>query len=103
MHDLTLAHRTMKMESIVMPTWITDIQVRRMRPETSMSDWIPAVHAGMTESKTRIKTDRGPPHLVFSKKLKKIVISEPRVFSLVAPSLGVLWASAGQFPVPSAC
>jgi hypothetical protein len=41
----------MKMEIAVMPAWITGIhQVRRMRPETSMSAWIPALHAGMTES-----------------------------------------------------
>jgi hypothetical protein len=41
----------MKMESFVMPAWIAGIQVRRMRPETSMSAWIPALHAGMTESR----------------------------------------------------
>jgi hypothetical protein len=57
----------MKMESFVMPAWMAGIQVRGMRPETSLSAWIPALHAGMTESKTRIKTDLGPPLLVFSK------------------------------------
>jgi hypothetical protein len=36
------------MEIFVMPSWIVGIQVRRMRPETSMSAWIPALHAGMT-------------------------------------------------------
>jgi hypothetical protein len=57
----------MKMESFVMPAWMAGIQVCRMRPETSMSAWIPALHAGMTESRSRTKTDRGPPPLVFSK------------------------------------
>jgi hypothetical protein len=34
----------------VMPAWIAGIQVRGMRrPETSMSIWIPALNAGMTE------------------------------------------------------
>jgi|GEM_PF-2122741 len=50
-----------------MPAGMAGIQVRRMRPETSMSAWIPALHAGMTESRSRTKTDRGPPPLVFSK------------------------------------
>ena len=50
-HDLTLAYRNMKMESFVMPAWMAGIQVRRMRPETSMSAWIPALHAGMTQSR----------------------------------------------------
>ena len=27
-----------------MPAWIAGIQVRRMRPETSMSIWVPALH-----------------------------------------------------------
>jgi len=36
--------------SSVMPAWIAGIQVRRMRLETSMSVWIPALHAGMTQS-----------------------------------------------------
>jgi hypothetical protein len=40
--DLTLAHRERKW--IVMPAWMAGIQVRRMRPETSMSAWIPALH-----------------------------------------------------------
>jgi hypothetical protein len=40
----------MKMESFVMPAWMAGIhQVLRIRPETSMSPWIPALHAGMTE------------------------------------------------------
>jgi len=38
----------MKMEIFVMPAWIAGIQMCRMRPETSMSAWIPALHAGMT-------------------------------------------------------
>jgi hypothetical protein len=40
----------MKMQISVMPAWIAGIQVRRMHPETSMSTWIPALHAGMTQS-----------------------------------------------------
>jgi hypothetical protein len=38
----------MKMQISVMPAWIAGIQVRRMRPERSMSACIPALHAGMT-------------------------------------------------------
>ena len=34
----------------VMPAWIAGIQARRMRPDTSMSTWVPAVHAGTTSS-----------------------------------------------------
>jgi hypothetical protein len=33
----------------VMPAWIAGIQVCRMRPETSMSTWVPALHAGTTK------------------------------------------------------
>jgi len=47
----------MKMEIFVMPAWIAGIQVRRIRPETSMSAWIPALHAGMTQSREFTKTD----------------------------------------------
>jgi hypothetical protein len=54
-----------------MPAWMAGIQVRRMRPETSMSAWIPALHAGMTESRNRTKTDPGPPPRVFSKEITK--------------------------------
>jgi hypothetical protein len=49
-----------------MPAWMAGIQVCRMRPETSMSAWIPALHAGMTESRSRTKTDRGPPPFLSS-------------------------------------
>ena len=59
------------MESFVMPAWMAGIQARRMRPETSMSAWIPALHAGMTESRSRTKTDPGPPPRVFSKEAAK--------------------------------
>jgi hypothetical protein len=61
----------MKMESFVMPAWMAGIQVRRMCPETSMSAWIPALHAGMTESRSRTKTDRDPPPFLFSKERTK--------------------------------
>ena len=50
-----------------MPAWMAGIQVCRMRPETSMSAWIPALHAGMTETRSRTKNDRGPPPFLFSK------------------------------------
>jgi len=33
-----------------MPAWIAGIQVARMLPETSMLTWIPALHAGMTQT-----------------------------------------------------
>jgi hypothetical protein len=62
----------MKMESFVMPAWMAGIQVCRMRPETSMSAWIPALHAGMTETRSRTKTDRGPPPFLFSKEDTKV-------------------------------
>jgi hypothetical protein len=65
-HDLTLAYR-MKIQIFVMPAWMAGIQFARMLPETSMSAWIPALHAGMTESRSCTKTDRGPPPFVFSK------------------------------------
>jgi hypothetical protein len=35
--------------------WIAGIQVRRMRSETSMSAWIPALHAGMTQARIVLK------------------------------------------------
>jgi hypothetical protein len=54
-----------------MPAWMAGIQVCRMRPETSMSAWIPALHAGMTETRSRTKTDRGPPPFLFSKEFRK--------------------------------
>jgi hypothetical protein len=38
----------MKMQRFVMPAWMAGIQGRRIRPETSMSAWIPTLHAGMT-------------------------------------------------------
>ena len=33
--------------------------------------WIPALHAGMTQSRSRTKTDPGPPPHVFSKEITK--------------------------------
>jgi len=35
------------MEIFVMPAWIAVIQVRTDASETSISAWIPALHAGM--------------------------------------------------------
>jgi hypothetical protein len=60
------------MQIFVMRAWIAGTQIRRIRPETSMSIWIPALHAGMTESRSRTKTDRGPPPLVFSKEITNV-------------------------------
>src|SRR5262249_21147377 len=48
-----------KMEIFVMPAWMAGLQIRRIRPETSMSAWIPALHAGMTQSRSCTMTDRG--------------------------------------------
>jgi hypothetical protein len=35
-------------EILVVPAWIAGLQVREDAPETSISIWIPALHAGMT-------------------------------------------------------
>ena len=66
------------MESFVVPAWMAGIQVCRMRPETSMSAWIPALHAGMTETRSRTKTDRGPPPFLFSKEVAKDLARQSR-------------------------
>jgi hypothetical protein len=39
----------MKIQIFVMPAWMAGIRFARMPPETSLSRWIPALHAGMTE------------------------------------------------------
>jgi hypothetical protein len=65
-----------------MPAWMAGIQVCRMRPETSMSAWIPALHAGMTESRSRTKTNRGAPPFLFSKEDSKITKEEKIVFEI---------------------
>jgi hypothetical protein len=36
-------------EIFVVPAWIADIQISQDASETSMSGWIPALHAGMTQ------------------------------------------------------
>jgi hypothetical protein len=36
---------------IVMPAWMAGIQARWMSSETSVSVWIPAFHAGMTQAR----------------------------------------------------
>ena len=41
------------MQMPVMLAWIAGIEVRRMPPETSISAWIPALHAGMTMRRVR--------------------------------------------------
>jgi hypothetical protein len=35
--------------NFVMPAWIAGIQVRKDASGASMSTWIPALHAGMTQ------------------------------------------------------
>ena len=40
----------MKMQIFVIPALIAGIQVCRMLRRQSMSAWIPALHAGMTQS-----------------------------------------------------
>ena len=68
----------------VMPAWIAGIQARKDAPETSVSAWIPALHAGMTQlsglclkmsetdlatfSKENAKGTRGPD--IFNHKLR---------------------------------
>jgi hypothetical protein len=47
----------MKMQIFVMPAW--------MPPETSMSIWIPALHAGMTESRVLLELTEAPPPRIF--------------------------------------
>jgi hypothetical protein len=44
----------MKTQIFVMPAWIAGIQVRNDASETSMLAWIPALHAGMTQSGGRL-------------------------------------------------
>src|SRR5215471_8618970 len=58
----TLAPQKIKMEIFVMPAWIAGVhQIRRMRRETSMSTWVPSLHAGTTQSRSRTKTTQEPP------------------------------------------
>ena len=74
----------------VMPAWIAGIQVRRMRPDTSMSTWVPAVHAGTTNSYCDVYATYAnlmatvpPPPAKFSKERSRslrVRISEPFVF-----------------------
>jgi hypothetical protein len=41
----------MKMQIFVMPAWMAGIQVRKDASGDIHVTWIPALHAGMTESK----------------------------------------------------
>jgi len=41
----------MKMQIIVMPAWIAGVQVRKDASENVHVNWIPALHAGMTQLK----------------------------------------------------
>jgi hypothetical protein len=56
------------MEILVVPAWIAGIQIRKDAPETSMSIWIPALQAGMTQSSTCTNTDRKFSHLLYCSK-----------------------------------
>ena len=38
-------------------------------PETSMSIWIPALHAGMTQSRSSLKVTEAPPTRIFQGEL----------------------------------
>jgi hypothetical protein len=55
----------MKMQIIVMPVWIAGIQVAGMSPETSLSIWIPALHAEMTDSRWLCLSERAPWPCIF--------------------------------------
>jgi hypothetical protein len=68
-----------------------------MPPETSMSIWIPALHARMTESKGRTKSDRGLPPLVFSKELTKV--HEEFEKYILLPSCSLRVAAQGMLRV----
>jgi hypothetical protein len=75
----------MKKQILVMPAWMAGTQVRKDAPETSMSAWIPALHAGMTESRGSIGTDRGPSAPYFqrrtrSSRRKKVNRKGPKSF-----------------------
>jgi hypothetical protein len=50
---------------VVMPAWIAGIQVRKDAPETSVSIWIPALHAGMTQSRELASSAEAPPPVIF--------------------------------------
>jgi hypothetical protein len=58
----------MKVEIFVMPAWIAGIQVRRMRPETSMSAWISSTPCWNDTIEEFTKTDRGVLHLSYFSK-----------------------------------
>jgi hypothetical protein len=47
-----------------MPAWIADIQIRRMRPETSMSAWIPAFRVGTTNRGMCLEQTSAPLNLI---------------------------------------
>jgi hypothetical protein len=55
----------------VMPAWMAGIHVRKDASGDIHATWIPALHAGMTQSRSRTKTDRGPPSFLFSKEIAK--------------------------------
>jgi hypothetical protein len=54
------------------PAWIAGIQARRMPPETSMSAWVPALHAGTTGEETLPGLNRHPPSGYFQRRLREI-------------------------------
>jgi hypothetical protein len=64
----------------VMPAWMAGIQAPRMRPDTSMLTWVPAVHARTTSSHNDYVTHTNLMAIVlhptkFSKEITKITKS----------------------------
>jgi len=55
----------------VTPAWIAGIRFARMLPETSMSAWIPALHAGMTELRGPCVHLSETPLAIFSKEVPR--------------------------------
>jgi hypothetical protein len=51
----------MNIQVIVMPAWMAGIQIRKDASEkTSMLTWIPALHAGTTQSRVLFKLIEAP-------------------------------------------
>ena len=67
----------MKMPISVMLAWIVDIQTRRIRPQTSMSIWIP-FHAGMTQPGVLLKLIQIPSDRIFKGVFHKLTLARRR-------------------------
>jgi hypothetical protein len=57
---------SMKIEISVMPARTAGIQARKDAAETSMSTWIPALHAGMTRSGVSLESTKATSSRTFS-------------------------------------